>query len=264
MVLRLFKPDRRPQPAHAQVPAARRIYVIGDIHGRADLLADLHRRILEDAAEHRSAGKDEPGHGRAAHVAVYLGDYVDRGLESRQVIDMLLGRPLPGFQTVYLLGNHEQAMLDFQEDPAIGPAWMQYGGAATLFSYGINVQARLPAGVERLAHLSAELKRALPPRHLAFLRSLALMHEEGDYLFVHAGIRPGVPLDRQDRDDLIQIRDEFLGSDLNHGKIIVHGHTITERPEVRHNRIGIDTGAFATGRLTCLVLEGTSRALLQT
>lgn len=264
MVLRLFKPDRRPQPVHAQVPAGRRVYVIGDIHGRADLLADLHRRILENAAKHRPSGPGEPERERTELVAVYLGDYVDRGMESRQVIDMLLARPLPGFRAVHLLGNHEQAMLDFQEDPSIGPAWMQYGGAATLFSYGINVQARLPAGVERLAHLSAELKRTLPQRHLAFLRSLALMHEEGDYLFVHAGIRPGVPLDRQDRDDLLQIRDEFLGSDLSHGKIVVHGHTITERPDVRHNRIGIDTGAFATGRLTCLVLEGTSRALLQT
>ena len=254
MVLRLFKTESRAQPLPAQAPAGRRIYVVGDIHGRADLLRQMHRLIAADAA----------GHGRKRPVVVYLGDYVDRGLESRQVIDLLIEEPLPGFEMIRLLGNHEQAMLDFLEDPGIGPAWLFYGGAATLYSYGINAQARSPEGVERFAHLSAELARVLPPDHLHFLRTLALHHVEGDYLFVHAGIRPGVPLQHQQREDLLYIRDEFLAYEESHGRIVVHGHTIAADPAVRANRIGIDTGAFATGRLTCLVLDGAQRAFMQT
>ncbi len=228
--------------------------MVGDIHGRADLVRQLHGLILADAAAHRN--------GRP--VVVYLGDYVDRGLESRQVLDLLLEEPLSGFEEIRLLGNHEQAMLDFLEDPGIGPAWLHYGGAATLYSYGINAQARPPEGVERFAHLSAELARLLPPRHLQFLHRLKLHHVEGDYLFVHAGIRPGVPIERQQREDLLYIRDEFLNFSDSHGCIVVHGHTITADPDVRANRIGIDTGAFATGRLTCLVLDGAERRFLQT
>jgi serine/threonine protein phosphatase 1 len=254
MVLRLFKPERRARPVPAQGPAGRRIYVVGDIHGRADLLRQLHGIILADAGAHRTRQR----------VVVYLGDYVDRGLESRQVLDMLLDEPLHGFEQVHLLGNHEQAMLDFLEDPAIGPAWLYYGGAATLYSYGINAQARPPEGAERFAHLSAELGQLLPSRHVRFLRRLSLYHMEGDYLFVHAGIRPGVAIERQKADDLLYIRDEFLNFREPHERIVVHGHTITNDPDVRPNRIGIDTGAFATGRLTCLVLDGPERRFLQT
>ncbi|MCI0431432.1 MAG: serine/threonine protein phosphatase [Rhodospirillales bacterium] len=254
MVLQIFKSGPRAQPVPARAPAGRRIYVIGDIHGRADLLRQLRAMILSDAESHRNRRL----------VAVCLGDYVDRGLESRQVFDLLLDEPLSGFEEIRLLGNHEQAMLDFLEDPAIGPAWLYYGGAATLYSYGINAQARPPEGAERFAHLSAELARQLPARHLEFLRRLALYHVEGDYLFVHAGIRPGVPIERQQREDLLYIRDEFLNFPDSHGHIVVHGHTITADPVVRANRIGIDTGAFATGRLTCLVLDGGERRFLQT
>jgi serine/threonine protein phosphatase 1 len=254
MVLRLFKPERRARPVPAQGPAGRRIYVVGDIHGRADLLRQLHGMILADSGAHRNRQR----------VVVYLGDYVDRGLESRQVLDMLLDEPLQGFEQVHLLGNHEQAMLDFLEDPAIGPAWLYYGGAATLYSYGINAQARPPEGAERFAHLSAELGQLLPSRHVRFLRRLSLYHMEGDYLFVHAGIRPGVTIERQKADDLLYIRDEFLSFREPHERIVVHGHTITNDPDVRPNRIGIDTGAFATGRLTCLVLDGPERRFLQT
>ncbi len=254
MMLRLFKPERRARPVPAQAPTGRRIYVVGDIHGRADLVRHLHGKILADATA-------QPDRQR---VVVYLGDYVDRGLESRQVIDLLLDEPLHGFEQIHLLGNHEQAMLDFLEDPGIGPAWLYYGGAATLYSYGINAQARPPEGSERFSHLSGELVRLLPPRHLHFLRRLALHHVEGDYLFVHAGIRPGVPIQRQQREDILYIRDEFLDFPETHGRIVVHGHTITNDPDVRPNRIGIDTGAFATGRLTCLVLDGDERRFIQT
>lgn len=254
MIMRILKAERRTEPVPARAPVGRRIYVVGDIHGRADLVGLLHERILADAAQHP----------RRRPLVVYLGDYIDRGLESRQVLDMLLEQPLAGFEAVRLLGNHEQAMLDFLEDPRVGPAWLYYGGAATLYSYGINAQASPPEGVERFQHLSHELRHLLPPEHLEFLRRLSLHHIEGDYLFVHAGIRPGVPIDRQQRDDLLYIRDEFLNSALNHGRIVVHGHTITSEPDVQPNRIGIDTGAFATGRLTCLVLDGASRTFLQT
>ena len=156
MVLGLFKNERRAQPVPARGPAGRRIYVIGDIHGRADLLRQMHAMILADAADR---GSRRP-------VVVYLGDYVDRGLESRQVMDLLIEEPLAGFEEVRLLGNHEQAMLDFLEDAGIGPAWLYYGGAATLYSYGINAQTRPPEGAERFSWLSAELARALPPDHL--------------------------------------------------------------------------------------------------
>ena len=254
MVLGLFKSERRAQPVPACGPGGRRIYVIGDIHGRADLLRQIHAMILADAADHRNR---QP-------VVVYLGDYVDRGLESRQVIDLLLDDPLPGFEEVCLLGNHEQAMLDFLEDAGIGPAWLYYGGAATLYSYGINAQVRPPEGQERFSYLSAELARVLPAGHLSFLRRLSLHHVEGDYLFVHAGIRPGLPMERQQQEDLLYIRDEFLNFPDSHGLIVVHGHTITADPDVRPNRIGIDTGAFATGRLTCLVIDGDERRFLQT
>ena len=254
MVLSILKGDRRGQPVSPRAPAGRRIYVIGDIHGRADLLRQIHDIILADAA----------GIGRTQLAVVYLGDYIDRGLESRQVLDLLLSQPLPGFEEIRLLGNHEQAMLDFLEDSGIGPAWLYYGGAATLYSYGINALARTPEGAERFDHLSSELAQALPPRHLGLLRDLELFHVEGDYLFVHAGIRPGVPIERQQREDLLYIRDDFLNYSDSHGHIVVHGHTITSGPDVRPNRIGIDTGAFATGRLTCLVLDGAERRFLQT
>src|SRR5262249_20590664 len=152
MVLRIFKAEQRAEPLPAQAPAGRRIYVIGDIHGRADLLRQLHQMILTDAGRH----PHQP-------VAVYLGDYIDRGLESRQVLDMLLEERLPGFEVITLLGNHEQAMLEFLEQPHVGPAWLYYGGAATLYSYGINAQAHPPDGVERFQHLSQELQHLLPP-----------------------------------------------------------------------------------------------------
>ena len=254
MVLNLFKTDRRGQPVPPRAPAGRRIYVVGDIHGRADLLRQMQDMILADAA----------GIGRSQAVVVYLGDYIDRGLESRQVLDTLLNEPLPGFEEIRLLGNHEQAMMDFLEDAGIGPAWLYYGGAATLYSYGINAQARTPEGADRFAHLSAELGRVLPRHHLSLLRELQLHHIEGDYLFVHAGIRPGVPLYDQQQEDLLYIRDDFLNYADPHEHIVVHGHTITSGPDVRPNRIGIDTGAFATGRLTCLVLDGAERRFLQT
>ncbi len=233
-----------------RVAEGTRAYAVGDIHGRAALLREIDRRIQDDAGA-------APG---TRKVVVYLGDYVDRGERSREVIDWLIDRPIPGFERIHLLGNHEDSMLRFLTDAQIGPAWLAYGGGATLRSYGIEP----PAGDRDLARAQRELRDRLPPRHLTFLRELSLSHVEGDFYFVHAGIKPGVPLDGQAVEDLLWIRDEFLLSRADFGKIVVHGHTITDAPEVRQNRIGIDTGAFASGKLTCLVLDGETWSFLQT
>jgi serine/threonine protein phosphatase 1 len=251
MFTKLFGP-RAPKTASVlpRVADGTRVYAVGDIHGRVDLLREIDRRIQGDAAAAPSARK----------VVVYLGDYVDRGEHSREVIDWLIDHPLPGFERVHLLGNHEDSMLRFLTDVQIGPAWLTYGGGATLHSYGVKP----PASDRDLVRAQAELRDRLPPRHLAFLRELSLSHVEGDFCFVHAGIKPGVPLEAQALEDMLWIRDEFLGSRVDFGKIVVHGHTITDAPEVKRNRIGIDTGAFASGKLTCLVLDGESWSFLQT
>lgn len=250
MFSRLFSPTRtRPMPASG--PADTRVYAIGDIHGRLDLLRQTHDRILADARTSSAPRK----------VVVYLGDYIDRGSDSRAVVDLLLDQPLPGFQSVHLKGNHEQALLDFLQDSAVALEWFFYGGDATLSSY--SVARPMPGGgPDALRKVQDDLRAKLPERHLAFYRSLALTHREGDYLFVHAGIKPGVPLDVQRERDLLWIRDEFLSSDADHGCVVVHGHSITPRPDVKKNRIGIDTGAYATGRLTCLRIEQDEREFL--
>ena len=238
----------------AATPPGTRIYAIGDIHGRLDLLLRLHELIVVDAA-----GSHAP-----RRVLVYIGDYIDRGPSSAGVLDLLLDRPLPGFEIVALIGNHEDTLLQFPDDIGVGPSWLTYGGVQTLESYSIDVVPGSWRDDRELRRLQGEVRRRLPRRHVEFMRGLPLMHIEGDYLFVHAGIRPGVPLELQERDDLLWIRDEFLQSSEDHGKIVVHGHTISEEPELRPNRIGIDTGAFHTHRLTCLVLDGTDRMFLQT
>jgi serine/threonine protein phosphatase 1 len=241
-------------PRRAAVPAGARVYAIGDIHGRADLLREMHGLIHADAAAHPAERR----------VVVYLGDYVDRGDESRQVIDLLLDEPLDGFESVYLLGNHERTMLDFLHDISVAQSWFLYGGIETLASYGVRLDRRMPSEAACYTQAQLDLRRTLPPRQLAFLHALKLLHSEGDYLFAHAGIRPGVALDAQDERDVIWIRGEFLDSAADHGKIVVHGHTITDSPETRPNRIGIDTGAFASGRLTCLALQDEWRGFLST
>jgi serine/threonine protein phosphatase 1 len=229
----------------ARVPPGVCVYAIGDIHGRADLLEVMHRQIMVDS-EQLTPGTDK--------LVLYVGDYVDRGLESRQVIDQLLARPLRGFHSVYLLGNHDAWLLSFLIDARIGTTWLRYGGDATLHSYGIRL--RLPVDEpEYYEDLQLELRERLPRPHIEFLEELELSYETGDYLFVHAGVRPSLPLDRQTADDLLWIREPFLSSRRDLGKVVVHGHTVEAEPAVRANRIGIDTGACWTGCLTCLVLE---------
>jgi serine/threonine protein phosphatase 1 len=209
--------------------------------------------IAEDAD--RSPGFDN-------HV-VLLGDYVDRGPDSQGVIDRLCTGFLAGFRMIHLRGNHEDAMIRFLDEGALGPQWMRFGGMATLASYDIERPSR-GSPEERLDVLRDRVARALPERHAAFLRGLTRYALLGGYLFVHAGIRPGVALDHQRDRDLYWIRDGFLDSDADFGVTVVHGHTIVREPAVRPNRIGIDTGAFNSGRLTCLVLEGLGQRFLAT
>ena len=256
MLRRLFK-SRSSLPDPVDPPSVGDetvVYAVGDVHGRADLLERLLVKIRTDAAQ-RSQGHK---------VLVYLGDYVDRGLESRAVIESLLAQGGDGLERVFLKGNHEDAMLQFLDSTEIGSSWMGFGGDATLYSYGVDVFGTPPEGVERLDHIQEQLRANTPPEHVAFLEGLELYHQEGDYFFVHAGVRPGLGLGDQDANDMMWIRDEFLNSTANFGKVVVHGHSIKPQPVVRSNRIGIDTGAFATGVLTCLVLAGAEQSFIQT
>ena len=207
---------------------------------------------------------DAEGNSSERLVAVFVGDYVDKGLESRQVLDYLLAGPLPGtFDTVYLKGNHDAWLLAFLDEAEVAREWLPNGGAATLFSYGIAAP-HPPLTPEALQEAQALFRAALPDAHRRFLETLVPSHVEGDYGFVHAGIRPGTPFDEQQEGDLLWIRDEFLSNRGDHGFTIVHGHSIVDAPEVLGNRIAIDTGAYATGRLTCLAVEGASVRFLTT
>lgn len=237
------------------MPPGAVVYAVGDIHGRADLLRELHEAIEIDAAE-RAARRP---------VLVYLGDYVSRAQQGRLVIDMLLGAGPPGFERVRLMGNHEDLVLRFLDgDLSAGMQWLEHGGDALLQEYGIDACA---AGLDNpsvLAPLRDLFQALIPRKHHAFFRSLPTRHQEGDYGFVHAGVVPGVPFARQAAQDVISVRTPFLESTVDHGLVIVHGHSITQAPEMRPNRIGIDTGAYRSGVLTCLVLEGSERRFLQT
>lgn len=235
---------------HSAVPDGEAVYAIGDIHGRADLLDDLLERVENDTKAH----PDD-------HIRrlVFLGDYIDRGSASRAVIDRLLQRPLSGFSAIYLKGNHEQAMLDFVDGYSDGQSWLAYGGAQTLMSYGIAAVGQSSEAL-RVSFLDA-----LPMEHLDFLRGCVLHYDAGDYVFVHAGTRPGVALEAQDPLDLLWIRENFLEvSEALPGRVVVHGHTICRTPQNLAHRINIDTGAFFSGRLTCLVLRSHSRRFLTT
>lgn len=254
MKSRLFgQRQRKLEVAPRAVPAGTRVYAIGDIHGSLMPLRLLRDAIRDHAAAHPIERK----------CLIYLGDYIDRGPDSRAVIDLLVNNPLPGFEEVFLKGNHEDGILRFLADGSNATFWIAYGGIATMFSYGVKPPDPATDEAEVL-RARKELAQRLPPAHLDFLAQLEPYRIEGDYLFVHAGIRPGVAIDDQREEDLLWIRDEFLHSQQEFGKCVVHGHSITRQPDFQPNRIGIDTGAFASGTLTCLVLEGTRQDLLAT
>ncbi len=234
------------------MPDGVRVYAVGDIHGRYDLLAEIYERILADIA----------GHGPAHNVGIFLGDYIDRGPSSRDVLAWLSESKLAFNEWVFLRGNHEEAMERFLSDPQILEHWRQFGGYETLYSYGVTPPVDRTADAIDASH--REFVRVFPDRQRSLLARMEDHVIVGDYFFVHAGVRPGVPLDSQNPEDLLWIREPFLNSDADFGKFVVHGHTPVSEPDERINRFNIDTGAYLTNRLTCLVLEGRTRRILQT
>ncbi|NKB50596.1 MAG: serine/threonine protein phosphatase [Alphaproteobacteria bacterium] len=246
-----LKLRRRPVPSLSSTPAGTIIYAIGDIHGRLDLLQQLEAKVMRDAADSDAERR----------LIICLGDYIDRGADSYGVIEHLRQRPPESFERICLMGNHESYLLRFIDDSSVAANWLDNGGAATLSSYGVRSPARLGYDVSA-TDLQATWRSSLPASHEEFLHSLVSSHREGDYFFTHAGVRPGVPLDRQDSQDLMWIRDEFTADKRDFGAVVVHGHTIVVEPENLPNRIGVDTGAYETGRLTCAVLQGRERRFL--
>ena len=235
------------QPAPASLPEGRRVYAIGDVHGCDERLARLHRLVAEDLAARPAARP----------LLLHLGDYVDKGPDSAGVVARLAaGPPLPGVPTVNLMGNHERTMLDALDgQPAAATDWRHSGGDEALASWGIDPASPASGWAERI-----------PAAHLVFVRGLAMHHRLGGYLFVHAGLKPGLPLDRQSPDDLLRIRRAFLDSEADHGCVVVHGHSPTRDrlPELRANRVNLDTGAvFEGGRLTLAVFEESRVGFLQ-
>jgi serine/threonine protein phosphatase 1 len=226
-----------------RLPEGTRVYAIGDVHGRADLLD----RILSQIDTHLSRNPV------SRPIEVFLGDYVDRGPDSCRVIELLIRRR-EKHETICLKGNHETYLLEFLKDPKVFDIWREYGGLETLLSYGVSPPLS-PDPAER-KQLARSFAKILPKDHLRFFSRLKTKFTCGDFLFVHAGVQPGVPLDRQKEEHLLWIRDDFLRADNDFGKYIVHGHTPVEEPDIRPNRVNIDTGAFKTGRLTCLIIEG--------
>jgi serine/threonine protein phosphatase 1 len=233
------------------LPEGLRIYAIGDIHGRVDLLENLLGRIEADIAQFPTSRS----------VRVFLGDYIDRGGWSRQTIDRLIKHGSE-HESIFLRGNHELLAIACLSDRANIDQWLRLGGRETLASYG--VAPKLFPNRMQTQQTQLAFHDALPQAHFRFFGSLRNSFSCGDYFFVHAGARPHTDLSLQRESDLLWIRNEFLTSAYDFGKIIVHGHTPTAEIEVRPNRINIDTGAFATGRLTCLVIEGDTLSMIDT
>ena len=229
-----------------------RAYAVGDVHGRLDLLQDLLAKIHAEL-QHHPAPKA---------VLVFVGDLIDRGPSSAQVVERLRTYQRDGIRTVFLLGNHEEVLLRILGgDASLIDKWRWFGGAECLQSYGVD-----PAQLDRASDDEALsiVRSAIPREHVDFLESFSDSCRFGDYFFVHAGIRPGVEIEQQSQADLRWIREPFLLDDTDHGCVVVHGHTITPDVDQRSNRIGIDTGAYRTGVLTALAIEGTDRWLLDT
>ncbi len=231
--------------APASLPPGRRVYAVGDVHGCDRQLAAMHKAIADDLAARPIA---KP-------LLLHIGDYLDRGPASAAVLARLAGSPpAPGIETVNLRGNHEAMALAVLGggDAESASLWLLNGAAATLASWDIDSGSA-----------PSSWARGVPPKQLRFLKSLALSHREGGYFFVHAGVRPGVPLVTQDPADLLWIREPFLSSADDFGAVVVHGHTPGPKPVIRANRIGIDTGAVYGGPLTAVVLESDRMGFLQ-
>jgi serine/threonine protein phosphatase 1 len=231
------------------------VYAIGDIHGCYGLMKDVLARLAADYAG-RAAGRRP--------ILIFLGDYIDRGPASAEVLEALVWiRRREDLEVHLLKGNHEQALLAFLDAPERGGPWLAFGGAETLASYGVTPPAEDDAP-EALVRARDELLERMPASHLKLLQELELAVVVGDYAFVHAGVRPGAPLEAQEENDLLWIRKGFVDQPGPFGKVIVHGHTwLSERPQLSEHRIGLDTGAYATGVLTAIRLEDHEAELLQ-
>lgn len=221
-----------------------RYYAIGDIHGRADLLAEIHKLIADDLRGH--AGES---------TVVYLGDYVDRGSDTRGVLDLLINSTV-GTSRVFLKGNHEEMFLEFLAHPKRAQRWLSMGGAEAALSYGVSGDD--PRSIAKA------LAIAMSPAHLEFLRKLQVRHATDRYFFCHAGVRPGIELVKQDAHDLLWIKGDFLNSDEKFGKVVVHGHSPVDDIDIRANRINVDTRAYASGVLSCVVLDAETVRVLAT
>ena len=241
----------RQQSVPSGVPGYR-AYAVGDVHGRLDLLQDLLAKIHAELQHHPAAKT----------LLVFVGDLIDRGPSSAQVVERLRTYNRDGVKTVFLLGNHEEVLLRILGgDASLIDKWRWFGGAECLQSYGADPNQLDRASDEEAL---AIVRKAIPREHVRFLESFSDSCAFGDYLFVHAGVRPGVGVEQQRQSDLRWIRDPFLSDGSDHGCIVVHGHTICQVVEQRANRIGIDTGAYRSGVLTALGIEGTDRWLLDT
>jgi len=247
----MFMLNRKQKDRPAGAPG-HRAYAIGDIHGRLDLVDLLLDKIHAELDE-RPARRT---------MLVFVGDLIDRGPYSAQVVERLRTYSRPGVRPVFILGNHEEVLLRvYDGDLSLLPNWLQFGGAQCLASYGVDaLELRAASDARKIEYV----RSAIPPEHVEFLKSFVDTCRFGDYLFVHAGIRPGIRLDEQRQSDLRWIREPFLQDDTNHGFVVVHGHTITSEVDEHPNRIGIDTGAFTTGVLTALAIEGRDRWYLDT
>lgn len=254
MLSKLFRNrSRATAPIEPSVPDEAVVWAVGDIHGRLDLLLPMIEAIAADL--HASAA--------ARRVVVFLGDYIDRGPDSRGVLRLLAGLSrTQGVEWRFLKGNHEQAMLEFLHDPSAGARWCEYGGDSALRSYGLRAP-ELAHRTEAWAPVAADLRHKLTARERIFLEQLELSVTVGDYFFTHAGARPGVALDRQSPEDLLWIRRPFLDSRTAFERVIVHGHTPTASVHADQRRIGIDTKAYESGVLTAVRLSGKDRTVMQ-
>jgi serine/threonine protein phosphatase 1 len=231
----------------AQTPAGMRIYAIGDVHGCDDLLAAMHEKVFADLAARPVAD----------HRIIHLGDYIDRGPKSAAVIERLVDLTARDERVLCLRGNHEAMFLDFLEDPFEGGQnFLANSGDKTLASYGVPMEAGGLSSMRDIIGLLYATLEVLPVEHRQFIAKLPYTFRFGDFFFCHAGVRPDLPLDQQDKFDLLWIREAFLGSNADFGAVVIHGHTPVAAPDIRPNRINIDTGAVLGGPLTCVVLEG--------
>jgi serine/threonine protein phosphatase 1 len=246
----MLKPLKKtPWRKQRTVPPGLRVYVVGDVHGSADALRDVFSRI--DA--------DKPVWQVRRPVQIFLGDYVDRGPASCEVLDMLIARSRAD-ELLLLKGNHEAMLLEFMDNPSLLGHWRQFGGLQTLISYGLK--PTINPTPEEQKELAQQLAQRMPPGHHKFISAMPNHFSFGDFFFVHAGVRPGIPFKDQKEEDLLWIREDFLLYERDFEKIVVHGHTPVAEPDVRSNRINVDVGAYATGKLACLVIDGDTLAFI--